>query len=435
MQSMPSSTRRQFLRHAAATGTTLSLALPATGGYHAAGSDALKIGLIGCGGRGAGAVASALRVDPTARLVAVADAFADRIEPRLRALERQFGERAAVARNRRFAGFDAYRGVLDSGVDLVILAAPPHFRPAHVRAALEAGVHVFAEKPMAVDAPGYRSLLESAELADRKGLCLVSGFELRFSPAAQEAFGMVREGAIGELLSAQGTYNIGYLWHRGRRPQWTEMEYQMRNWYYFTWLSGDHLVEQTVHLVDLLCWVAGDRPPRQAWGYGGRAQRTDPKWGDIFDHHAVVYDFDPPLRGYAFTRQQMNCYNEVSFRVSGSKGRLELVKWGGFRFSGAVTRELPVPREHPELRTFRQMFQAIRAGTVINDGRRFALSTMVAIMGRMATHSGQLVRWEDAVRSSLKLAPERYAWDAAPPVLPRPDGSYPHPVPGFTRAV
>lgn len=425
-------TRRQFLRDGARAATVLSMALPARGGYHSSGTGGLRLGLIGCGGRGAGAVASALRVDPTAQLVAVADAFQDRIPPRLRALERQFGNRASVPPERRFSGFEGYRGVLDSDVDVVILAAPPHFRPRHIRAALEAGVHVFAEKPMAVDAPGYRSLLDSARLADQKNLCLVSGFELRFSPAAQEAIARLHDGAIGQILTAQGTYNIGYLWHRGRRPGWTEMEHQMRNWYYFTWLSGDHIVEQTVHLVDLLCWVAGDKPPVQAWGYGGRAQRTAPKWGDIFDHHAVVYDFADGLRGYAFTRQQLNCYNEVSFRVIGSKGRLDLVKWGGFRFSGAIDRELPVPKEHPELITFREMFAAVRGGTSINHGRLFALSTMAAILGRMATHSGKLIRWEDAIRSDRKLAPERYAWDADPPVKPRPDGSYPHAVPGFT---
>ena len=428
-------TRRQFLRQTAVTATALSAALPARGGYQPSAPSGLRLGLIGCGGRGAGAVASALRVDPEARLIAVADAFEDRIAPRLRALVRQFGDRAAVPPERRFSGFDGYRGVLDSKVDVVILAAPPHFRPQHIRAALEAGVHVFAEKPMAVDAPGYRSLLASAELAEQKNLCLVSGFELRFSPAAQEAISLIREGAIGDVLTAQGTYNIGYLWHRGRRPGWTEMEYQMRNWYYFTWLSGDHLVEQTVHLIDLLCWVAGDVPPTRAWGYGGRAQRTDPKWGDIFDHHAVVYDFEGGMRGYAFTRQQMNCYNEVSFRVIGSKGRVDLVKWGGFRFSGAVERELPVPKEHPELRAFREMFAAVKGGSSINHGRLFALSTMAAILGRMATHSGQLIHWQDAVRSERKLAPDRYVWDADPPVLPRSDGSYPHAVPGFTSVL
>lgn len=396
--------------------------------------ETIHLGLIGCGGRGAGAVASALRTDPQVRLVAAADAFADRIDPRLDALARQFGERATVPRARRFAGFDAYEKLLDSGVDLVILAEPPHFRPIHLNAAVKAGVHVFAEKPMAVDAPGYRSLLDSGEEAARKGLCIASGFELRYADSVRRAMKMIHEGAIGTPKAIYAAYNIGYLWHRGRRPEWTEMEYQVRNWYYFTWLSGDHIVEQCVHLIDLMTWAAGDRAPDRAWGYGGRAQRVEPKWGDIFDHHAVLYEYADGLRATVMTRQQLNCYNEVSFRISGTKGDAELIRWGGVRFSGSTSLELPAPQEHPEIATFRRLFHAIRTGEPFNETEQFALSTMVAIMGRMATHSGQLVTWEQASQSELRLAPRRYAWDAQPPVLPRSDGSYPHAIPGFTRA-
>jgi len=424
----PLATRRTLLK-----GAAMSLALAGASSAFTR-RRSIRLGLIGCGGRGAGAVASALRADPNVQLTAVADAFADRIGARLNALKQQFGERADVPRSRHFAGFDAYEKVLDSGVDLVILASPPHFRPIHLRAAIEAGVHVFAEKPMAVDAPGYRSLLETSALANKKGLCVASGFELRYSPPVRQAMEMIHDGAIGDVRAVFATYNIGYLWHRGRRPEWTEMEYQVRNWYYFTWLSGDHIVEQCVHLIDLMTWVAGDRPPATAWGYGGRAQRTEPKWGDIFDHHAVVYDFPNGLRASVMTRQQLNCFNQVSFRIVGAKGDAELIRWGGFRFRGAITRELRTPSEHPELSTFRRLFQAIRSGTMFNEIPQFALSTMVAIMGRMATHSGQLVDWPTATESQLRLAPNRYAWDADPPVLPRTDGSYPHAIPGFTQA-
>jgi len=433
-------TRRQFLvKSSVLTGASLAGALDLSRSAYAAGSDAMRIGLIGCGGRGAGAVSNALSVNANARLTAMADAFADRMEGSRRALKQQRGEQVAVDDSRCFSGFDACRKLLESGVDVAILAEPPHFRPMHIETCIDAGVHVFAEKPMAVDAPGVRRVLAAGEKARQKKLSLVSGFETRYSETARELVKRVHDGAIGDILSIEGVYNVGPLWHRGRQPDWTEMQFQMRNWYYFTWLSGDHLVEQHVHFLDYTGWLMREEPPLHAWGYGGRSQRVEPKFGDIFDHHSVVYEYPNGPRVSAMTRQQSGCFNGIYSTVTGTKGQLR--RSGTRRQSGLFTHKGEViwqPQSEggdAEVNCFREMFAAMRAGQPINDSLAMARSTMLAILGRMATHSGQRVTWEEGLASNLTLAPKRYAWDADPPVLPGPDGAYPHPIPGVTKAL
>jgi predicted dehydrogenase len=429
--------RRQFLvRSSLVAGATFAGALDLRQSAHAAGSDLLKLGLIGCGGRGSGAVANALTVNPNARLTAMADAFGDRMEGARKALKQKFGDQVTVDEAHCFSGFDAYRKLLDSGVTVALLAEPPHFRPLHIEACIEAGVHVFAEKPMAVDAPGVRRVLAASEKAREKKLSLVTGFETRYSDTAREAVKRVQAGELGDLVAIEGVYNTGPLWHRGRQPDWTEMEFQMRNWYYFTWLSGDHLVEQHVHFLDFVGWLLREEPPLHAWGYGGRSQRVDPKYGDIFDHHSVVFEYANGPRVYALTRQQSGCFNGIYRTVFGTKGQLRL---GGNRrqngiFNHAGQAQWQPASEGPdaEVNCFREMFAAMQAGHPINDGVSMARSTMLSILGRMATHSGQRITWDEAFASNKVLAPERYAWDAPPPVLPRPDGTYPHPIPGVT---
>jgi predicted dehydrogenase len=397
----------------------------------------MKIGLIGCGGRGSGAVASALAVHPNAELTAMADPFADRIEKALQALKRRGGKRIRVDRDHMFDGFDGYKDLLQSGVDIVILAEPPHFRPLHLEASIDAGVHVFAEKPMAVDAPGVQRVLAAGEKARKKNLSFVSGFETRYGDSSREAIRRLRDGAIGDIVAVQGTYNVGFLWHRGREPEWSEMQYQMRNWYYFTWLSGDHIVEQHVHFYDVVGWLMEDEPPLHAWGYGGRQVRTDPKWGDIFDHHAVVLDYPSGEKVYGFTRQQTGCYNEVSYLVLGTKGRLTSGRggWGSYNIEGEKTWTIERTKTHPEHNTFKEMFAGIEAGKPINDSLSMGRSTMLAILGRMVTHSGQKITWDEAIASTRVLAPESYAWDAAPPVVPDDAGNYPVPIPGSTQVL
>jgi predicted dehydrogenase len=372
-----------------------------------------------------------LRIEPAAELVAMADAFVDRTTGRRDALRAQLGERIAVDDDHCFGGLDAYQQLLDSGVDVAILAEAPHFRPIHLAACVDAGVHVFAEKPMAVDAPGVRKVLEAGQQAKRKNLSFVSGFETRYSPSSREVVKRIQDGMIGDITTIHTTYNTGPLWHRGRKPEWTEMEFQLRNWYYFTWLSGDHLVEQHVHYNDLVCWIMGERPPLHAWGYGGRAERTQSKYGDIFDHHAVVYDYADGVRYFAFTRQQRGCYNENSKVVFGTKGKM--VSQRGWSMQDADGNKLWEPDQdprHPELNCFEEMFAAMRAGTPINNSLTMAHSTMNAILGRMATHSGKLVSWDQAISSDVLLAPKEYTMDAQPPVVPDANGNYPVPIPG-----
>ena len=434
--------RRQFLLTSTTmAGAAMAGSLAVSRGAHAAGSDALKIGLIGCGGRGAGAVRSALDVDPNAKLVAMADPFLDRVHTSRASLKKAMAdhpERVAVDDDHMFGGFDGHKRLLESGVDVAILAEPPHFRPMHIEACVEAGVHFMAEKPMAVDAPGVRRVLAAGEKARKKSISFVSGFESRYSTPLREAVKRVHEGAIGDLVAIHGTYNTGFLWHRGRQPDWSEMQYQMRNWYYFTWLSGDHIVEQYVHLIDRASWIMKEASPAWAWGYGGRQVRTEPKWGDIFDHHAVVYEYAGGVRMFAFTRQQKDCFNEVADLVLGTKGRLAKGQRGGlaiYGLDGEVKWSPEKENRHPELNCFEEMFAGIRSGTPINDSFTMGHSTMVAILGRMATHSGQQITWEDGFNSKRVLAPKSYAWNADPPVLPGPDGSYPQPIPGVTEVL
>jgi len=431
-------TRRDFLvRSAVLAGTGTAAGLAICRSAHAAGSERIRIGLIGCGGRGAGAVVSALSVNPAARLTAMADAFRDRAESARKQIKTKMPDQMAVDDDHLFDGFDAHRRLLESGVDVAILAEPPHFRPLHAEACVEAGVHVFAEKPMAVDAPGVRRILAAGRKARRKNLSFVSGFETRYSTPAREAVRRVHDGAIGDIVAMEITYNTGFLWHRGREPDWTEMQFQMRNWYYFTWLSGDHIVEQHVHLEDFAGWIMRDEPPLHAWGTGGRQVRVDPKFGDIFDHHAVVYEYPTGTRVYAFCRQQANAYREVSKRVLGTKGQLAPGRagWSSYAIQGETNWTAPKQEGHPELTTFREMFAGIRSGNPINDGLSMGHSTMLAILGRMATHSGQKITWDEALQSNRLLAPKSYAWDADPPVLPGPDGKYPVPIPGVTEVL
>jgi predicted dehydrogenase len=429
-QRTPSSrpSRRKFLTTstlAAAGAVAGSLAISRSA--HAAGSGMLRIGLVGCGGRGTAAAGNALDADKNARLVALADAFPERTKSSLAQLKRRYDDRAAVPAERCFAGFDAYEKLLQSGVDVVILATTPHFRPLHLKACVEAGKHVFCEKPVAVDASGVRSVLAACEEAAKKNLNIVSGLCWRYDYGVRETMKRVLDGAIGRIVAIQETYNTGPLSSVARKGDWTEMEYQMRNWYYFTWLSGDHNVEQHVHSLDKAAWAMHEEPPARAWGLGGRQVRTGAKFGDIFDHHSVCYEYPGGVRVYSFCRQMAGCSGETSDIFLGTKGRADIlrnqidgeVKW---RYQGTKPDMYGV--EHLEL------FAAIRSGKTINNGLYMARSTMLAILGRMATYTGQAITWDEALNSKQTLSPARYAWDADPPTLPGKDGNYPIAMPG-----
>jgi predicted dehydrogenase len=431
--------RRDFLKSASslAAAGALSGGLSIARGAHAEGSDLLRVGLIGCGGRGTGAAVNALGADENCRLVAMADVFADRLEISLDALRKRAAQmesphKVAVDKEHCFVGFDAADKLIQSGVDVVLLATPPHFRPMHLKAAVAAGKHVFCEKPVAVDAPGVRSVLAIAEEAKKKNLSLVSGLCWRYDPGVCETMKRVLDGAIGELKSIQETYLTNSGWRRGRKPQHTEMEYQLLNWPYFTWLSGDFNVEQHVHSLDKAAWAMHEEPPVQAWGLGGRQLRK-PEDGDIYDHHAVTYECAGGVHVHSYCRQIAGCYNDVSDVFVGTKGRAILPSKpriegeNPWHYSGPTAGSRMYDEEH------RRLFAAIRSGQPINNGLYMARSTMWGILGRMVDWTGQKLTWEEAINSQHSMGPARYALDADPPTMPNKDGRYPIAMPGLTK--
>jgi predicted dehydrogenase len=413
------SSRRQFIGTSLSTAAAVSAGTIAfTSPVHAAsGDDVLRVGLIGCGGRGAGAARQALEADSRVKLVAMGDVFEDRLQSSLKSLSavKEIADKIDVPREQQFVGFDAYKDVLATDVDVVLLTTPPHFRPIHLKAAIDAGKHVFAEKPVALDAPGVRSVLETCAEAKRKNLSVVSGLCIRYDGGFRETVKRLHDGAIGDIHTLIANDYRGSIWVKPRENDWSDMQWQMRNWYYFTWLSGDFNVEQHVHYLDVCAWVMGGYPSK-AIGMGGRQVRTDPMYGNIFDHHSVTYEYENGARLFSNCRQQRGCKNEMSSFAFGSKGRatvsekkLEITSNSTWVFDQEVKNMYQV--EHDEL------FAGIRAGEPLNNGEYMAKSTMLAIMGRMATYTGQEITWEQAMNSSQDLSPEKYEWGAAPEVV------------------
>ncbi len=407
--------------------------------------DPIRVGLIGCGGRGTGAAAQALQTAQDVKLVAVADAFADQVESCLGTLtgedlaaelgpERDIRGRIDVPAEHRFVGFDAYEKVIPLS-DVVILATPPGFRPLHFEAAVEAGKQVFMEKPVATDAPGVRKVLEVGERAKAQGLNVVVGLQRHYQTVYREWVARLHAGMIGEIVLGRVYWNSEGVWVRPREPEQTEMEYQMRNWYYFNWLCGDHIVEQHIHNIDVANWVKGGHPVR-AQGQGGRQVRNGLDHGEIYDHHFVEFEYADGSPVLSQCRHMPDCMNRVSEAFHGTNGTapepgLILSSSGHVLFEHDREGDPnPYQVEHDEL------FDAITAGEYrYADAERGAIATMTAILGRMATYSGHVVEWDEALTSDLSLMPARYAWDADPPVLPDSGGRYPIPTPGVTRAV
>ncbi len=413
--SLPS--RRDFVKlSTAAAGLVGSLSVARSA--HAASSDIIKIGLIGCGGRGSGAAKNALDADPNVKLVAIGDAFQDQVDKSVNALSK-LGDRVAVPKDKQFVGFDAYKQVIASDVDLVILATPPGFRPIHFAAAVEAGKHVFMEKPVAVDAPGVRAVIETAKKAKQKNLGVGVGLQRRHQASYIDAVKRIQDGAIGDVIAQRVYWNSAGVWEprKNREDCKSDMEYQMRNWYYYNWLCGDHIVEQHIHNLDVGCWVK-DAWPVAAEGMGGRQVRVDPKYGEIYDHHAVEFEFGDGTRMFSFCRHIPRNWNSVSEHMHGAKGTANLngsgsgsatiaTKEGEWKFSGESID--PYKVEHAAL------FSSIRSGTPNNEGERGAKSTMVAILGRYCTYSGRMITWDEAINSNVSLAPTEYSWDVMPP--------------------
>lgn len=406
--------RRSFLK---TTGTVvigstmgLNLVLPRT--TFAQSQSVLKVGLIGCGGRGTGAAAQALTADPNVILTAMGDVFQDRLDGAYDALLKMHPDKVKVTKDNKFIGFDAYKRVIESGVDVVLLTTPPGFRPDHLAAAVEAGKHIFCEKPVAVDAPGVRKVLAAAKVAKDKGLSLVSGFTFRFDLPKRELFGKVLDGEIGDIRTVTSTRNGGELWYFPRQAGWTDMEYQMRNWYYYNWLSGDFIVEMVVHSLDMMTWALGGKMPLKVTGTGGRQSRVAEKWGNIYDHFAIEFDYGNGVKGFNFCRQQVGCSNRNSVEVIGSQGNA-LFDGGVHKITGKTNWQHQGATKNMYQVQHDELFAFIRNGKPMNEGEMMANSTMLGIISRMSAYSGQTITWEQAINSNQVLGPafNEYSWD------------------------
>ena len=410
-------TRRDFVKTAAAMGAVS--AMPAFAiGRPGRGAD-LRVGVIGCGGRGTGAAINAMEADPGVRIVAMADLFPDRLRGSLNGLNNHqdgaFADRVEVPESRQYAGFDAYKELLDDPkVDYVILATPPGFRPMHFEAAVNAGHHVFMEKPVAVDPAGIRRVIAAAAVADQKNLSVVTGTQRRHEDCYLAAMEQLKGGAIGEVVSARAYWNQGGLWHHARKPEYSDMEAQCRNWLYYAWLSGDHICEQHIHNLDVINWVVGETPAK-CMGMGGREVRTGAEYGHIFDHFAIEYEYPSGAYMISMCRQIDGCASRVQEVVHGSDGTMHsssgwaTIRSGGSEWKAPKNRRSPYVQEHIDL-----IASISGNASRLNEAKRTAESTLTAIMGRMSAYTGKEVTWEQAMNSELDLSPDSYSFGPLP---------------------
>ncbi len=436
--------RRTFIRNSAlATGGLAAMPLMTNAGYFTSVDDTIRIAVIGCGGRGTGASMQALLTKQNVKLVAMADAFRDRLDECYTALSSDdlsdwsgaagnVKDRIAVTEETKFVGFDAYKKAI-ALADVIILTTPPGFRPIHFEEAIRQGKHVFMEKPVATDPAGVKRVLDAAAVAKKKKLNVVVGLQRHYQNSYRELYKRVKDGMIGDITSGQVWWNNDGVWVKQREPGQTEMEYQMRNWYYFNWLCGDHITEQHIHNIDVFNWFKGAYPVK-AQGMGGRQVRTGKEYGEIFDHHYVEFHYADGSVLNSQCRHIKGTFAIVDEMLVGTKG---VVKCGaaeiqskgktlyGFDKKGENN---PYQTEHDEL------FAAIAKGEYrFDDTENGAKSTMTSIMGRMATYSGQVMEWDKVLNSGLSIMPEKFAWDAVPPVKPDANGFYPIATPGVTR--
>jgi len=425
-KSDPQSNRRDFLSTSAITTAVASTAMASSVSFlsrsaYAAGSDIIKVGLIGCGGRGSGAANDAMKADAGCRLTAIADVFYDRLQDGKKQLQKTLGEQYEVKEEQCFSGWEALDNILSTDIDVVCLATPPGFRPAQMEAAVAAGKHVFCEKPVAVDPVGVRRVIAASAAAEAKGLSVVSGLCWRYDLGVKATIEKIQSGAIGEIVSIQSNYLTGTLWNRTPKPDWTPMHKQVLNWLYYRWLSGDHIVEQFIHSLDKALWLHNDVPPVLCYGTGGRQVRTQPEFGDVYDHFAVVYEWADGTRCYATTRQMSECHNETEDFVYGTEGVARVI---GNRIQGKVDWKYEGDSPSMYLLEHMALMKSIREGKPINNGDYMCKSTLMAIMGREAAYSGQVIKWDDAIASDLKLGPDKPDWGPAPEVeIPMP-GQY-----------
>lgn len=419
--------RRDFIKTAASATAGVSVGLMATENFaYAAGADTIRVGLVGCGGRGTGAAANSVESAPGIEIYAMGDLFEDRLDASREQLKEHIGDKLNVTDDRAFSGFDAYQHVINSEVDYVILATPPGYRPLHLRAAVEAGKHVFMEKPAAVDPVGVRSVIESGEMARQKGLSIVAGTQYRRQPSYVEAMKRIHDGIIGELVAAQEYYLTGPIWLRPRKPGMSDMEWQNRNWYYFTWLSGDHIVEQFVHNLDAINW-AFQATPESCLGMGGRLVRVDPAYGHIYDHFSIEYVYPNGVRVEAKCRQMEGTQNRVTNRIVGTLGVADVHTDNSVIMShdGRELYRYPERGNNPYVQEHTDLVASIRDGKPLNEAREVAESTLTGIMGRESAYIGHEVTWDEIMNADLSLLPDKFEFGSLPIA--------PVPLPGVTK--
>ncbi len=413
-------TRRDFIKTTAAAG--LAAAIPGNLGLFAQGSDAMKVGIIGCGGRGTGAAIDAMNADPGVEIVALYDPFLDRIDSSLKRLRQDFSARVKVKPETCFTGLQGYKNLLAiPEINYIVMAAPPGFRPLHFKASIEAGKNVFMEKPVAVDPTGIRTIISAAELAAQKGLGVVAGTQRRHQKRYLELMQRIRDGQIGEIVGAQCYWNQGDLWVKLREPNMTDMEWQCRNWLYFSWTSGDHIVEQHVHNIDVVNWAFGSLP-RAIAAMGGRQVRVKPEYGNIFDHFAVEFEYAGGVRVASYCRQTDGCAERVEEKIIGSKG----VAFGYGEIKGAKPWKFEGEEANPYVQEHADLIASIRKGKPLNEGRQVAESTLCAIAGRMSAYTGRAVSWDwvmnasklDLFPANLEFGPHPVDPPAVPGVTP-----------------
>lgn len=419
--------RRHFLKTAAAS--TLAAALPISRSAYAAGGDDIKVGLIGSGGRGSGAAMDAMKADPGVRLVAMADLFASRIQENRTLLKDERPQQMLVDDAHCFVGFDGWKHVIECS-DVVLIACASRFHPYYLKAAIEAGKHVFVEKPHGIDPVGVRVVGEACELARRKKLSVLSGLHNRFDPAVQETVQRIHDGAIGEVTTIEGNFLRAPYRLIERLPGQKEIDYQYANWYHFTWLSGDDVIQSLVHNMDKACWILHEATPAKAHGLGGRSASFGEIYGDVFDHHSVIYEYERGAKVYAFCRTQVNCHSEVSDVVFGTKGRCDVLK---HRITGENPWQYRGPVQNPYEIEHQKFFAAIRADNPLNCGSYMGHSTMMVILGQLACYTGKQLSWEDVANSNFRFGPAECDFNIEPPVKADSQGNYPVAVPGITK--
>ncbi|MBM3860748.1 MAG: Gfo/Idh/MocA family oxidoreductase [Verrucomicrobia bacterium] len=424
--------RRQFLKTTAASAVALS-ALDISRYAHAAGSGVFKVGMIGAGGRAAGAAMDAMNTGPDVRLVAIHDVFMDRVKGKLDVLKKAKPDQVQVDDAHCFDGLDGYKGVIEAS-DVVLIANAAKFHPLHTMAAIQAGKHVFCEKPHGIDPYGVKMLVKACELAKQKNLCVVSGLHSRYDLGYQETIKRIHDGAIGDIVAVEENFLRAPYGVYPPKPERTELQNQIANQYHFTWLSGDDVPQSLVHNMDRATWAMKEVAPLKCHGIGGRSSQFSAEFGNVFDHHSVIYHYENGVRVYAFCRTQVGCYNEYSSLILGTKGRCNLMR---SRIEGETNWRYEGKAPEAHFYEHVMLFEALRKGKVINNGDYMAKSTLMTVMGQISCYTGKEITWEQINASDFYFPPkpEDCRMDMEPPVKKGADGSYPVYIPGVTKLI